>query len=88
MLTDFGHSAAHIRVRVEQVVVLLRLPVRKCGQLLRDGLEQANNNANRSGLHVGAEFVHSRRILKEKKKKYISFHIITGVMAGVLTGVR
>ena len=69
MLTDFGHSAAHVRVRVEQVVVLLRLPVRKCGQLLRDGLEQANNNANRSGLHVGAEFVHSRRILKEKKKK-------------------
>lgn len=86
MLTDFGHSAAHVRVRVEQVVVLLRLPVRKCGQLLRDGLEQANNNANWSGLHVGAEFVHSRRILV--KKKYISFHIITGVMAGVLTGVR
>lgn len=58
MLPDFSHSATHIGVGGQQVVVFLGLPIRESGQLLRDCLEQADNNTNWRCLHVIAEFVH------------------------------
>lgn len=64
MLANFGHGSTHVRIRVKQVVMLLRLPIRESGQLLRDRLEQTDNHADRSGLHVSAEFIHSSRILR------------------------
>lgn len=65
MLADFGHRVAHIRVGIEQMVVLLRFPVGKGGQFLRDGLEETNNHPNRRGLHIVAELLHRRSILLE-----------------------
>lgn len=63
MLTDLRHGVAHIRIRVQQLVVLLRVPLGEGGQLLRDGLEQPDNNPDGSGLHVGAELVNGGLIL-------------------------
>ena len=64
MLTDFRHRGAHVRVRVQQVVVLLRLPIGERGELLRDRLEQAHNHPHGCRLHVAAELVDRRRILR------------------------
>lgn len=65
MLADLGHSVTNIGVRVEQVMMLLCFPVGERRELLRDRLEQADNDTNRSGLHIIAELIHSSSILKE-----------------------
>lgn len=71
VLANFRHGGTHVGIRVKQVVMLLRLPIREGGQLLRDSLEQADNNADRSGLHIGAEFIHGSRILKSYQSPII-----------------
>lgn len=63
MLADLGHGIADVGIRVQQVVVLLRLPIRECRQLLRDGLEQTNNHSDGRGLHVIAELLDGSGIL-------------------------
>lgn len=64
VLANFRHSSTNVGIRVKQVVMLLRLPIREGGQLLRDRLEQTDDHTNRSGLHIGAEFIHGSRILR------------------------
>lgn len=63
MLSDLGHGVADIGVRVEQVVVLVRFPVREGWQLLGNSLEKTNNNPDRRSLHIVAELVHGSRVL-------------------------
>lgn len=70
VLSDLGHGIANVRIRVQQVVVFLRLPVSECGQLLGNGLEKADNHANGSGLHVVAEFLDGSGVLR--MRGYIS----------------
>lgn len=83
MLANFRHGGTHVGIRVKQVVMLLRLPIREGGQLLRDRLEQTNNHTDRSSLHIGAEFIHGSRILRScqspimQNTKY--FFELTGV---------
>lgn len=88
MLADFRHGAAHIRVRVQQVVVLLRLPVRERRKLLRNCLEQTDNDANRSGLHVSAELIHGSRILKIVNWYLCIKATKKNMIESMLTGVR
>jgi hypothetical protein len=63
MLAHFGHGVAHVNIGVQQMVVLVRFPVREWRKLLRDGLEETNNNTNGSGLHIIAKFFSSSSIL-------------------------
>jgi len=62
MLLDFGQSIADGRIRVQELVMTASVPIHEVGQLLADGLEQANNDTDRSALHVVAELVDSRLI--------------------------
>lgn len=57
VLADLGHGLADGDVVVQQVAVLGGVPVHEGGQLLGDGVEQADNDADGSGLHVAAELV-------------------------------
>lgn len=44
VLADFSHRVANVRVRVEQMMVLLGFPFSESGKLLRDRLEQSDNH--------------------------------------------
>ena len=44
-------------------MVLRGFPIGKRGQLLRDRLEQSNNDADRSRFHVGTEFINRSSVL-------------------------
>jgi hypothetical protein len=63
MLPDFGHGVAHIRVGVEEMMVLVGLPVGESGEFLRDGLEETYNDTDRRGLHVIAELLDRSSVL-------------------------
>lgn len=64
VLPDFGHGVADVGVGVEDVMVLLGVPVGESGELLGDRLEEANNDTHWSALHVMAELLNSSSILK------------------------
>lgn len=70
MLADLGHRVANIGVRVEQVMMLLRFPVGEGRELLRDRLEQANNDPNWGRLHIMAELLHSDSVLETLVWRY------------------
>lgn len=72
MSSDFGHGVADIGIRVEQVVMLVSLPIRKGWQLLGDGLEKTHDNPDGRGLHVIAELLHGSRILTMALAGHIS----------------
>ena len=72
VLADLGHRVANIRVRLEQVVMFLRLPFGEGRQFLRDRLEQADNNPNWSGLHVLAKLLHRSGILDRVSPQHCS----------------
>lgn len=59
MLSNFGHGLADGNVIIKQLTVPASIPLREGGQLLRDGVEEANNDTNRSRLHVITELVNS-----------------------------
>lgn len=62
MLSYFGHGITDRNIVVKQVAVLTGVPVGEGGKLLRDGVEETHNNANRGGFHVVAELVHRHRV--------------------------
>lgn len=55
MSTDFGHCVANGGVGSQQVVVLPGVPLGEAGELLADGAEEADDDTDRSALHVIAE---------------------------------
>lgn len=64
-MSDLGHSLADIRIGGKQLVVLAGLPIGESGQFLGNGLEKPDDDTNRGRLHVVAELVDSRDILKD-----------------------
>jgi len=62
VIPDFTHCIAYIRVRVEKVVMFRSIPFGESGELLRDSLEEANNDTNRGRFHVRTELVNSSAI--------------------------
>lgn len=56
------------------MVVLVRFPVGKSRKLLRDGLEEANNDTDRRGLHIIAELLHSGSILEDSKRRVRGYY--------------
>lgn len=63
-MSDLGHGLADIRVGGKQLVVLASLPVSESGQLLGNSLEKADDDTDRGRLHVVAELVDSRDVLR------------------------
>lgn len=59
MLSNFSHGLADGNVIIKQLTMSASIPLREGGQLLRDGVEEANNDTNRSRLHVITELVDS-----------------------------
>jgi len=59
VLPHFGQRVADSCVGAEQLVVLAGIPLLQARQLGRDSLEQTNDDANGSLLHVIAELVDS-----------------------------
>lgn len=64
MLTNFRHRLTNVRVRVEEMMMLAGVPLGERRQLLRDGLEKAHDDPDRSRLHVIAELLHGSRVLQ------------------------
>lgn len=56
-MSDLSHGLTNGRVVVEQLAVASGIPLSESGQLLRNSVEQADDDADRNGLHVGAELV-------------------------------
>jgi hypothetical protein len=67
MFPDLGHGVANIGIRKQQVVVLLCLPISESGELLRNCLEQANDDSDRDSLHIIAELLHGGSILSRRQ---------------------
>lgn len=63
MVANFSHCLTYVKVRIEKLVVLAGVPIRESRELLGNGLEETNNDTNRGGFHIVAEFVHGRDIL-------------------------
>jgi hypothetical protein len=63
MLTDLLHRITDGLIRVEKVGMLAGVPFAERRKLLRDGAKETNDNTNRRGLHVVAEFLDNRGIL-------------------------
>ena len=57
MTLDLSQSVTDSRVGAEELVVLSSVPLLKTRQLGGDGLEEANDDTDRRGLHVIAELV-------------------------------
>lgn len=57
MFPHFGHRITHCNVVVEELSVSAGIPIREGWKLLRDGVEETNDDTNGGGLHVGTEFV-------------------------------
>lgn len=64
MISDFGQRLAYRRVGIEQGVVLLRIPLGQCRQLLRDSREKSNDDADRGRLHFATKFGDSSFVLQ------------------------
>ena len=62
VLPHFGHGLTDGHVVVENVSVLLSIPVDEVGELLGNGVEEANDNTDRCRFHVLAELVDRNRI--------------------------
>lgn len=69
-MSDLGHSLADIRVGGKQLVVLAGLPIGESGQFLGNSLEKPDDDTNGSRLHVVAELVDGRDILKSILVKF------------------
>lgn len=65
-MSDLGHGLADIRVGGKQLVVLAGLPIGESGQFLGNSLKKSDDNTDRSRLHVVAELVNGRDILKSR----------------------
>ena len=64
VLPDFSHGFADVGVGVEDVMMLLGIPVGEGRELLGNRLEKANDDTHRSALHVVAELFNGSSILK------------------------
>jgi hypothetical protein len=63
ILSDLGHRITHGRVGVQEVMMFVGVPFAEGRKLLRNSLEESNNDTNRSRLHVSAEFIHCGSVL-------------------------
>lgn len=66
VLLNFSHGIANVGVGVENLMVLLGVPVGEGWKFLGNGLEKTNNDTNWSALHVVAELVNGSRVLRKK----------------------
>jgi len=62
MVTDLSHCIANVLVRGEEVVMFGSVPFQETGQLLRNSLEEAHDDANRRRLHIVTELFHGGSI--------------------------
>jgi len=62
VMSDFCHRLADVRIGSKQVMMFACLPISESWQLLGDGLEETNNNTDRSRFHISAKLVNSRNI--------------------------
>lgn len=63
-------------------MVLRGFPIGKRGQLLRDRLEQSNNDADRSRFHVGTEFINRSSVLVSSISKARTNFLAGGGITG------
>lgn len=62
VVLHFGQCVTDGIVRAEQVVMLVSVPFHETGELLADGLEKSDNDADRCAFHVIAKLVDSRLV--------------------------
>lgn len=62
MFPHLGHGITDCDVVVEELAVSSSIPVGEGRELLRDGVEESDNNTNGCCFHIRAEFIDSGRI--------------------------
>ena len=83
MFPYFGQRVTGRRVRIQGRMVLVCIPFLERWELLRDSLEETDNHANRSRLHVIAELVNDSSILENYQIRVLAGEAVDSPECGI-----